>query len=94
MSWDICDGARSSRGGDQTATVWEWELEHRYQPEGGVVRIVIGHDVQRAADLSPESRLAVVSRGRTAIEKYRRARRLPALIRVTVDGLQTEGIAR
>jgi hypothetical protein len=94
VSWDISEGPRSARGGEQKATVWEWELHHRYQPEEGIVRIVIDPEVQWSPDASPESKRAALSRGRTAIEKFRRGRRLPALIRVTVHGLTAEGIAR
>ena len=94
MSWDISEGPRSARGGEPTAVVWEWELHHRFHPEEGIVRIVIDPDVQRSADAAPESKQAALSRGRTAIEKFRRGRRLPALIRVTVHGLTAEGIAR
>ena len=94
MSWDITEGPRSARGGEPTAMVWEWELHHRYQPEEGVVRVVIEADVAGSADAAPESRLAALSRGRTALESFRRGRRLPAMIRVTVHGLSAEGRAR
>ena len=94
MSWDISEGPRSARGGDTTAQVWEWELHHRYQPEEGVVRVIIDHDVQGSTDAAPESRRAAASRGRTALDTFRRGRWLPALIRVTVNGLTAEGRAR
>ena len=94
MSWDISEGPRSARGGESKATVWEWELHHRYQPEEGIVRIIIDPEVQRTPDAAPESKQAALSRGRTAVEKFRRGRRLPARIRVTVTGLTAEGIAR
>jgi hypothetical protein len=74
--------------------VWEWELHHRYQPEEGVVRVIIDADVPGSADAAPESKLAVSSRGRTALETFRRGRWLPAMIRVTVNGLTAEGRAR
>ena len=74
--------------------VWEWELHHRFQPEAGVVRVVIDPAVSQAPNAASESKLAAVSRGRTALEAFRRGRRLPAVIRVGVDGLSAEGRAR
>jgi hypothetical protein len=74
--------------------VWEWELHHRFQPEEGVVRVVIDPDVQGSMDAVPESRRAAASRGRTALETFRRERWLPAMIRVTVHGVTPEGRAR
>ena len=74
--------------------VWEWELHHRFHPEEGIVRVIVDPEVQRSEHAAPEAKQAALSRGRTAIEKFRRSRRLPARIFVTVNGLTAEGVAR